>query len=74
MILDQGFKNNLYIVAQTGDNPYNKLNLLALLFMITVLIKYLISLGPYCGQNTPPNYGDYEAQRHWMEITFHTPP
>ena len=21
------------------------------------------------GFNTPPMYGDYEAQRHWMEIT-----
>lgn len=21
----------------------------------------------------PPKYGDYEAQRHWMEITLHTP-
>ena len=23
---------------------------------------------------TPPRYGDYEAQRHWMEITTNTPP
>eukprot|EP00951_Prasinocladus_malaysianus_P048170 scaffold655430_cov70-Prasinocladus_malaysianus.AAC.1 len=22
----------------------------------------------------PPTYGDYEAQRHWMEITINTPP
>ena len=20
---------------------------------------------------TPPMYGDFEAQRHWMEITYH---
>ena len=25
------------------------------------------------GHNTPPMYGDYEAQRHWMEITLHLP-
>ncbi|CAG8524208.1 3722_t:CDS:2 [Acaulospora colombiana] len=25
------------------------------------------------GYNTPPMYGDYEAQRHWMEITLHIP-
>ncbi|CAI5502577.1 unnamed protein product, partial [Closterium sp. Naga37s-1] len=24
--------------------------------------------------HTPPKYGDYEAQRHWMEITLHLPP
>jgi len=23
------------------------------------------------GWNTPPMFGDYEAQRHWMEITIH---
>ncbi|CAG8536207.1 15009_t:CDS:2, partial [Gigaspora rosea] len=23
--------------------------------------------------NTPPMYGDYEAQRHWMELTLHVP-
>lgn len=22
---------------------------------------------------TPPMYGDYEAQRHWMELTLHLP-
>ena len=21
------------------------------------------------GENQPPMYGDYEAQRHWMEVT-----
>lgn len=26
------------------------------------------------GCNDPPQYGDYEAQRHWMEIAVHTPP
>lgn len=25
------------------------------------------------GYATPPMYGDYEAQRHWMEITYHLP-
>jgi hypothetical protein len=25
------------------------------------------------GAGNPPLYGDYEAQRHWMEITVHTP-
>ncbi|XP_048758036.2 dolichyl pyrophosphate Man9GlcNAc2 alpha-1,3-glucosyltransferase-like isoform X2 [Ostrea edulis] len=26
------------------------------------------------GTGKPPMFGDYEAQRHWMEITFHLPP
>ena len=25
------------------------------------------------GQAKPPMYGDFEAQRHWMEITLHLP-
>jgi alpha-1,3-glucosyltransferase len=25
------------------------------------------------GQGTPPMFGDYEAQRHWMELTIHLP-
>ncbi|CAE6513982.1 unnamed protein product [Rhizoctonia solani] len=30
-------------------------------------------LGGYSGEGTKPMYGDYEAQRHWMEITYHLP-
>ncbi|KAF8513781.1 ALG6, ALG8 glycosyltransferase family-domain-containing protein [Gautieria morchelliformis] len=36
-------------------------------------IKWLVSLGGYSGFNTPPMFGDYEAQRHWLEITIHLP-
>src|ERR1700722_18627487 len=25
------------------------------------------------GFQRPPMYGDYEAQRHWMEVTIHLP-
>lgn len=25
------------------------------------------------GAGSPPRYGDYEAQRHWMEVTVHVP-
>lgn len=27
----------------------------------------------FVGQQSPPLYGDYEAQRHWMEITINLP-
>ncbi|KAF8195559.1 glycosyltransferase family 57 protein [Pholiota molesta] len=39
----------------------------------STLIKVAIGLGSYSGQNTPPMFGDYEAQRHWMELTVHLP-
>lgn len=25
------------------------------------------------GADVAPHYGDYEAQRHWMEVTIHLP-
>ncbi|TFK52429.1 glucosyltransferase, partial [Heliocybe sulcata] len=39
----------------------------------TVWVKWCIGLGSYSGQGTPPMFGDYEAQRHWMELTIHLP-
>ncbi|KZV73762.1 glycosyltransferase family 57 protein [Peniophora sp. CONT] len=37
------------------------------------LVRWCVGLGSYSGQGTPPMYGDYEAQRHWMELTIHLP-
>ena len=47
---------------------------ICILVFISVLIRYTVALGPHSGEDTPPMYGDYEAQRHWMEITINTPP
>uniref|UniRef100_A0A915DVF3 Alpha-1,3-glucosyltransferase n=1 Tax=Ditylenchus dipsaci TaxID=166011 RepID=A0A915DVF3_9BILA len=38
-----------------------------------VVLQAVVSSGEYSGYNTPPMYGDFEAQRHWMEITIHLP-
>ncbi|CAD6193951.1 unnamed protein product [Caenorhabditis auriculariae] len=35
--------------------------------------KLCLSVGNYSGKGRPPMYGDYEAQRHWMEITYNLP-
>ena len=40
----------------------------------SLLIRYIVSRWPHSGQASPPMYGDYEAQRHWMEITVNLPP
>ncbi|KAJ0978145.1 hypothetical protein J5N97_013619 [Dioscorea zingiberensis] len=45
----------------------------AVISLFALLIRILVSIGPYSGKASPPKYGDYEAQRHWMEITLHTP-
>ncbi|TCD70905.1 Glucosyltransferase-like protein [Steccherinum ochraceum] len=41
--------------------------------LISTWVKWCIGLGSYSGHNTPLMYGDYEAQRHWMELTIHLP-
>ncbi|KAG0015268.1 Glucosyltransferase-like protein [Entomortierella chlamydospora] len=40
---------------------------------VAILIRFIVGLGPYSGYATPPRFGDYEAQRHWMELTIHRP-
>ncbi|KAG5635041.1 hypothetical protein H0H81_012625 [Sphagnurus paluster] len=41
--------------------------------LAALLVKTSIGLGSYSGAGTPPMFGDYEAQRHWMELTVHLP-
>ena len=40
---------------------------------IGLLVRHACSLHPYSGEHDAPRYGDYEAHRHWMEITHHLP-
>uniref|UniRef100_A0A336LPP7 dolichyl-P-Glc:Man9GlcNAc2-PP-dolichol alpha-1,3-glucosyltransferase n=1 Tax=Culicoides sonorensis TaxID=179676 RepID=A0A336LPP7_CULSO len=46
-------------------------NLVIYIFLIGIgkFLRASISLYPHSGQNAPPMFGDYEAQRHWQEIT-----
>eukprot|EP01084_Bolivina_argentea_P205725 351394_1 len=43
------------------------------IFLTILFIRLCVSVGDYSGKDTPPMFGDYEAQRHWMEITTNTP-
>jgi alpha-1,3-glucosyltransferase len=38
---------------------------------LEVRLKFIVNF--IAGAGVAPKYGDYEAQRHWMEITVHTP-
>ncbi|XP_067143751.1 dolichyl pyrophosphate Man9GlcNAc2 alpha-1,3-glucosyltransferase isoform X2 [Centruroides vittatus] len=38
-----------------------------------LLLRWSTSTFSYSGADKPPMYGDYEAQRHWMEITVNLP-
>ncbi|XP_041011654.1 probable dolichyl pyrophosphate Man9GlcNAc2 alpha-1,3-glucosyltransferase [Juglans microcarpa x Juglans regia] len=41
--------------------------------MFALLVRVAVSLHPYSGAGNPPKYGDFEAQRHWMDITLNMP-
>ncbi|KAH9846376.1 ALG6, ALG8 glycosyltransferase family-domain-containing protein [Lenzites betulinus] len=43
------------------------------LILASIWVKWAVGLASYSGRDTPPMYGDYEAQRHWMELTVHLP-
>ncbi|KAF2729666.1 glucosyltransferase [Polyplosphaeria fusca] len=44
-----------------------------LILMVVGLFRWSTSLWGYSGYQSPPMHGDFEAQRHWMEITKHLP-
>ncbi|KAK3581862.1 hypothetical protein CHS0354_032768 [Potamilus streckersoni] len=44
-----------------------------LIALINILIRWCVSLNDYSGAGKPPMFGDYEAQRHWSEITYNLP-
>ncbi|XP_075037912.1 dolichyl pyrophosphate Man9GlcNAc2 alpha-1,3-glucosyltransferase [Mixophyes fleayi] len=45
----------------------------ALIVLLAVTVRWAVSLYPYSGARTPPVFGDYEAQRHWQEVTVNLP-
>ena len=40
---------------------------------IALCLRIFAAMLPHSGQGKAPNYGDFEAQRHWMEITTQLP-
>ncbi|XP_058180507.1 probable dolichyl pyrophosphate Man9GlcNAc2 alpha-1,3-glucosyltransferase isoform X1 [Rhododendron vialii] len=65
---DENEDNIWWLVVQRGLAPsFISLSLFAL------LVRVAVSLHPYSGAGKPPKYGDFEAQRHWMEITLNLP-
>lgn len=44
-----------------------------LVCLVTIYVKWATSIWGFSGEGVEPMHGDYEAQRHWMEITLHKP-
>ncbi|XP_023245237.1 dolichyl pyrophosphate Man9GlcNAc2 alpha-1,3-glucosyltransferase [Copidosoma floridanum] len=40
---------------------------------LALVLRWCVSCHPYSGFGKPPMYGDYEAQRHWQEVTVNLP-
>ncbi|KAK3394160.1 glycosyltransferase family 57 protein [Podospora didyma] len=47
--------------------------MLPLILMVAGLFRWAAGLWGYSGFEKPPLFGDYEAQRHWMEVTTQLP-
>lgn len=58
--------------ALEGTNP-SKAFPYVISILFSLLIKSSIGLFGFSGMNTPPLYGDFEAQRHWLEICVNLP-
>jgi alpha-1,3-glucosyltransferase len=41
--------------------------------LAALVVRCGVSLWPHSGMASPPMYGDFEAQRHWLEITRNLP-
>ena len=44
-----------------------------LFFLGSLLLRILLFPHGHSGQDQPPMHGDYEAQRHWQEVTVNLP-
>jgi alpha-1,3-glucosyltransferase len=49
------------------------LSTLAPLVLVSLVVRVAVGLWGHSGHGKPPMFGDFEAQRHWMEITTSLP-
>ncbi|CAM1503038.1 Fc.00g078140.m01.CDS01 [Cosmosporella sp. VM-42] len=56
--------------ARTSSSQWE---VLPLILMVVGLFRWAAGLWGYSGFHKPPMFGDYEAQRHWMEVTTQLP-
>jgi alpha-1,3-glucosyltransferase len=53
-----------------GSGPWLTL---PLILMVAFLFRLATGFWGYSGFQSPPMHGDFEAQRHWMEVTTQLP-
>ncbi|CAK6978385.1 dolichyl pyrophosphate Man9GlcNAc2 alpha-1%2C3-glucosyltransferase [Scomber scombrus] len=48
-------------------------SLVSICVLLGVVVRWGVSLSSYSGAGKHPMFGDYEAQRHWQEVTYNLP-
>ncbi|XP_076580357.1 dolichyl pyrophosphate Man9GlcNAc2 alpha-1,3-glucosyltransferase [Chaetodon auriga] len=48
-------------------------SLVSVCVLLGVVVRWGVSLNSYSGAGKAPMFGDYEAQRHWQEVTYNLP-
>uniref|UniRef100_A0A3P8NBS1 Alpha-1,3-glucosyltransferase n=1 Tax=Astatotilapia calliptera TaxID=8154 RepID=A0A3P8NBS1_ASTCA len=48
-------------------------SLVSICVLLSIIARWGVSLNSYSGAGKPPMFGDYEAQRHWQEVTYNLP-
>ena len=62
-------KISFFQKLDTSNNNQLIINTI-LIHLFTIILKIFVGCFGYSGENDPPKFGDFEAQRHWMEITI----
>lgn len=44
-----------------------------LVLLVSLLLRYGTGTAGYSGRGNPPDYGDFEVHRHWMELAVNLP-
>lgn len=48
-------------------------SLVSVCVLLGLTTRWAVSFSSYSGAGKPPMFGDYEAQRHWQEVTYNLP-
>lgn len=63
----------IYDIFHTFERAPDQWGARYVIILSAIILRAAIGLGSFSGQGEKPINGDFEAQRHWMEITTHLP-